>query len=291
MTTLTAPHGEISFGPGQPVLLINDQLRVIDQRPTVLAELRQGKFDQLLELARVGLKHGAMVVDILISHQDLDEVALLPAIARVIQEEIGCPVSLDSRNPMALEVALQVLEPYKAMINSVTAEPASLQIILPLAKKYGAVIIGMPVGELYGLPKTVEGRLAEGRTILEAALRMGIPHEDVVLDAVCLAPAVEPGSFQVTMETVRAFHDELQTTTILGIGNAGYGMPEPGLIDLGYLTSAISWGLDAALVDPATPGLAESVRAMDFLTGRDPWGKKYLQVYRKKRRQSMTSFP
>jgi hypothetical protein len=54
MTTLTSSYNEIHFGPGLPTLLINDQLRVTDQSPQVLEELRQGKLDKLLERPALG---------------------------------------------------------------------------------------------------------------------------------------------------------------------------------------------------------------------------------------------
>jgi hypothetical protein len=60
-------------------------------------------------------------------------------------------------------------------------------------------------------------------------------------------------------------------------------MPDQTRIDLAYLIAAVPWGLDAALVDPATPGLVEGVRAIDFLTGRDLYGKGYIQHYRTKK--------
>jgi 5-methyltetrahydrofolate--homocysteine methyltransferase len=283
MTTLTSRNGAVTFGPGLPTLLINDQLRVMDQSQDVLTELREGRLDKLIELARWGRQVGTDVVDILVNHQDLDEVVLLPRIAVAVHDEIGCPISLDSRNPQALEAALAALQPHKALINSVTAETGSLEALLPIAKKYGAAMVGMPIGHAHGLPKTVEGRLAEATVIVREAERHGVPREDIVMDAICLASAAEPNSMQVTLETLAALHRELGVATLLGIGNAGYGMPDPTRIDLAYLLAAIPWGLDAALVNPASIGLVESVRAVDFLSGRDPHGRNYIQLYRNKK--------
>jgi 5-methyltetrahydrofolate--homocysteine methyltransferase len=283
MTTLTSRTGSIEFGPGLPTLLINDQLRVMDQSPEVLAELQAGKLDMIIELARFGHRVGVDAVDILVDHPSLDEVALLPRIAAAVHDEIGCPISLDSRNPAALAAALAALRPYKALINSVSAETVSLESLLPLAASYGAAVVGMPIGHIHGMPKRVEGRLAEARVILDAAERHGIPREDVVMDAICLASSAEPGSMRVTLDTLCALHNELGVATILGIGNAGYGMPDPTRIDLAYLLTAVPCGLDAALVDPATPGLIESARAVDFLVGNDPFGKRYIQHFRAKK--------
>jgi 5-methyltetrahydrofolate--homocysteine methyltransferase len=285
MTIVTSRMGRLEFGPRLPTLLINDQLRVMDQTSEVLAELQEGKLDKILELAGFGRAVGTDMVDILIDHQDLDEASLLPAVATAVHDEIGCPISLDSRNPEALEGALSALSPCKALINSVTAESDLLDEILPLAKAYGAAIVGMPIGHVHGLPKTVEGRLSEARVILEAAAHHGIPREDIVIDAICMASSAEPGSMQVTLDTLRALHDELGVATVLGIGNAGFGMPDQTRVDLAYLIAAIPWGLDAALVDPSTAGLVETVRAVDFLTGRDAFGLRYIDHYRSRRKQ------
>lgn len=286
MTALTSRNGTLEFGPGLPTLLINDQLRVMDQSPEVLAELQEGRIDKLIDLARFGQQVGTDMVDILINHLDLDETDLLPKIALAVHEEIGCPISLDSRDPQALDAALSALQPHKALINSVTAETDSLETLLPLAAKHGAAVVGMPIGHLHGMPKTVEGRLAEARVILESAMAYGIPREDLVIDAICLASAAEPGSMQVTLETLSALHRELEVTTILGIGNAGFGMPDQTRVDLAYLLAAVPWGLDAALVDPATPGLIESVRAIDFLVALDPYGLRYIDHFRAKRQDT-----
>lgn len=289
MTTLTSLNGTLFIGPDAPTVLINDQLRIMDQRPEILEELQHDKLDSLLELAHWGQRIGTDMVDLLLTHLELDEVELLPRLAGAVHDEIGCPISLDSRNPEALEAALTELRPYKALINSVTAERESLETLLPIAKRFGAAVVGMPIGHRHGLPKSVQGRLEEARVIIEAAEGMGIPREDVIIDAICLASSAEPGSMPVTLHTLRALHQELGVATILGIGNAGFGMPDQTRIDLAYLIAAIPWGLDAALVDPHTAGLLPTVRAADFLAGKDPYGLRYIAYYREQGRDSSGS--
>jgi 5-methyltetrahydrofolate--homocysteine methyltransferase len=166
------------------------------------------------------------------------------------------------------------------MVNSISAEREVLDELLPMAREFGAVIVGMPVGR-GGLSRTMEERLDLTAEIIISAEKSGIPREDIVIDAICLASAVEPGSMQVTFEVLRAIHNRWGVTTILGIGNAGYGMPKPTWIDLSYLLAAIPWGLDAALANPETPGLVQAVRAADFLTGNDRAGKRYIRYCRK----------
>ncbi len=285
MVKLTSRGGSVTFGPGLPTVLINDQLRIMDQSEEVLAQLKQGRLDKLLELARWGRETGMDMVDILVNHHELDEEALLPAAAEAVHEAVGCPIALDSRHPGALRQALEVLKPHKALINSISAEKDVMDTLMPIAAEYGAAVVGMPLGDVHGLPKDVEGRMAELAVFLEAAEAHGITRDDIAIDAICLASSAEPGSMWVTLETIRRVHD-MGIATVLGIGNAGFGMPDQTRIDLAYLIAAVPWGLDAALVDPATPGLVESVRAIDFLTGNDAYGMSYIQHYRERTKET-----
>jgi hypothetical protein len=85
---------------------------------------------------------------------------------------------------------------------------------------------------------------------------------------------------QVTLDTLKAVHEELGMSTLLGIGNAGFGMPFQTRLDMLYLPIGASWGLDAALVDYRTENLVYYARGADFLTGRDPCGQSCIELYR-----------
>ena len=74
----------------------------------------------------------------------------LPETVKAIQEAVDIPLCLDSPNPKAIEAALKVTEG-KGLINSVNGEEKSLQAILPLAKEYGAAVIGLVMDD-EGLP-------------------------------------------------------------------------------------------------------------------------------------------
>jgi 5-methyltetrahydrofolate--homocysteine methyltransferase len=281
MTILTSKNGSLEFGAGHPTVLFSDQIRVFDQDSEVLDQLRNGRMDKLIELAQRGVEVGIHGVDILVDHPKLDEVDLLPKVAKAISENVGCPISLDSRNPAALDAALQAVKPDKCMVNSISAETELLDSLLPVVKKHGAAVIAMTMGAGASMPRTVEERLAEARVIIEATDRYGIPREDVVFDAMVLATSVEPNSMIVTLKTIGALIDEFGCSTLLGIGNAGHGMPNPLYIDLSFLLAAIPWGLNAALVHSETPGLIDAVMAADFLADRDTYGEKYIAHYRK----------
>ncbi len=278
MTQLAGSRFSVEFGPGRPVLLINDQLRVYDQSPQVLAELAVGRCDTLVQLAREGEAAGCRAVDILIDHPALVEADVLPLVFRAVDAALGCPISLDSRNPLAIEAALDGYTG-KALLNSITGERELLDTLLPLVAKYRLAVVALLVNDVH-VPQTWQERLAVARDILARTDAIGIPREDIVFDAVCMAASTLPGSMQVTLDTLAAIHGELGMSTLLGIGNAGFGMPDQTRIDLAYLIAAVPWGLDAALVDYHTENLLVASRAIDFLSGRDPTGAGYISLYR-----------
>jgi cobalamin-dependent methionine synthase I len=206
---LTSPDGLIEYGPAHPTMLINDQLYVINKPDHVVEALSRGQIDDFLELAKWGHTLGTDMTAILLTHPEIDEVELLPRVARAVLDETGSPVGLDTRNPEAIEAALSEIHPYKSILWTVTAEEAVLEKLLPIAKHYGAVVAGMPMGrKSVHVPMTASERLAEAQVIIDACEGIGIPPEDVVIDAVCMpAGLLQPNSYRVTLETIAGLHE------------------------------------------------------------------------------------
>ena len=106
MTTWLGTRTSVEFGPGRPLLLINDQLRVYDQQPLVLASLCTGDVTPLVQLAIAGAQQGCRAVDLLLDHPELDERETLPLVVRAVDQALGCPISLaESRNLVPVQVS------------------------------------------------------------------------------------------------------------------------------------------------------------------------------------------
>lgn len=284
--TLSYSEGVIPFGPGRPLLCVNDQCGYACERPEVEAELREGCFDSVIALARQGLALGVKVFNVQFRAPNLAdrERELVLGAVSALGQAVKCCLAIDSQDPVTVDRALAAY-PYKAMCNTVNGEWTNLKLMLPVIAKHGAAVGTSLVSE-QGVPETVKDRLAVARRIVEAAVGHGIPRADVMIDAVCLPGAVAPGSLLVTLETIRAIREELGVPVLLGISNAGFMMPNPRLIDLAYFIAAASRGLDVAMIDPVTPYLQWLSPAMDFLLGTDPAGRGYLGVHRAAKRTS-----
>ena len=157
MAHLAGSRSAVEFGPGQPLLLINGQLRIYDQDTDVLRQLKRGNVAPLVQLAWEGAERGCQVVDILLDHFELDEVELLPQVVRAVDQALGCPLSIDSRNPAAIERALENYAG-KALLNSIIYEAEGIDQLIPLVTRYNMAVVAMLVDDVR-IPETWQERL------------------------------------------------------------------------------------------------------------------------------------
>ena len=106
---------------------------------------------------------GATLLDVNVGAPGIDEPAAMERAVFCVSAAAGVPLVLDSSSPAALERGLKAADG-KVLINSVSGEAKSLRRVLPLAKKYGAAVIGLTLDDK-GIPDTAEGRLAIARRI------------------------------------------------------------------------------------------------------------------------------
>ncbi len=184
------------------------------------------------------------------------------------------PLQLDSADPAALEAALRVVNG-KPIINSVNGEEAKLAAVLPLARRYGAAVLGLTMDE-NGIPKTAEGRFRIAERILSRALAIGIPKEDVLIDCLTLTVSAEPQQAAETLAAVRRVHDELGLKTVLGVSNISFGLPQREKVTASFLTLALAAGLDLPILNPLSAPVMDAVRAYRVLSGEDASAAAYI---------------
>lgn len=65
-----------------------------------------------------------------------------------------------------------------------------------------------------------------------------------------------------TLKAIPIVREKLGVKTILGISNVSHGMPHRSKLNALYLQLALSYGLDAAIVDVTDPGIKKALRAI-----------------------------
>ncbi len=213
----------------------------------LLEALLEGDMEVIQDYALEQQDSGARLLDLNISAAGVEEVATLPAVVRAVQEVCNLPLVLDNLNPQALEAALRVVNG-RCIINSVKATEHSISTILPLAKKYGAAVIGLTMDE-NGLPETVEHRIALAQRLLEACLAHGLHKRDLIIDCLVLGDAYMPDQTAKTLEAVAHIKTQLGVHCTLGISNISHGFADREDRNADFLQQAIDAGVDIPIVN------------------------------------------
>ena len=239
--------------------------------------LRAGDLDYIVQQGISQEESGADLLDVNVGLPEIDEPAMMVEAVTRLQSVIPLPLQIDTTDPCALEKALRIYNG-KAMINSVSGKEESLSAVLPLAAKYGGVVVGLPIDE-NGIPDTVEGRLAVARRIIQRAEEYGIGREDLVIDGLAMTISTDTCSATVTLDTIAALKEQLQVATILGVSNISFGLPQREIINSSFFTMALMKGLSSAIINPGSDAMMAAYRAYLALSGKDPVCGAFILTY------------
>jgi 5-methyltetrahydrofolate--homocysteine methyltransferase len=273
-TILRGKTREVVIDNHGPVTIIGECINPT-RRKKLVSTLQEGNFEYVLELAESQIKAGADVLDVNVGFPGVDDVKLLSETVLAIREKFDIPLCLDSPNPRAIEAALKVAGG-KCLINSVNGEEKSMKALLPIAKEYGAAIIGLTMDD-DGITHDPEKRLAIAEKILEKALKAGIPEEDVIIDALAMAISADPRACMVTLETIRLVHQKLGLNITQGSSNISFGLPNREVLNSAYMTLSILNGLSCPIANPEK--ITAAVRATDLILGRDDYAIRFVEYF------------
>lgn len=260
-----------------------DDVRVIGERlnPTgkkpLQAALRIEDMDFVVREALTQVEQGAHLLDINMGMPDMDEVALLKKAIMEVQAAVNLPLQIDSSNVEALEEGVRIYNG-KPLINSVNGKKESLEKILPIAKKYGAAILGLALDER-GIPETAEERFEIAKHIVDEAKAIGIPKEDIFIDCLVVTASAQQRLVKETLKAVRLVKEGLGVHTVLGVSNVSFGLPQRPIINRNMLAMALMQGLDAPIMNPGDKGMMETVASYRVLMGLDEDSKDYIEEY------------
>ncbi len=261
---------------GDDTVIIGERLNPTGKK-SLQAALRAKDMDYVLREALRQQEQGAHVLDVNMGLPDIDEPEMLKSAVIEIQSVTELPLQLDSSDPVALEKAARVYNG-KPLINSVSGKKDSLRRILPIAKKYGAAVLGLTLDD-DGIPSSAEGRLRIARTIMEEAQKEGIPKEDVLIDCLVMTVSAQQEQTAETLRAVRMVSEKLGLRTVLGVSNVSFGLPARPLINRTMLAMALMQGLDAPIMNPGDEGMREAISAFRVLMGKDRQAEEFIAAY------------
>jgi 5-methyltetrahydrofolate--homocysteine methyltransferase len=277
-TVLSSATKQVVIGPGQPFCIIGERINPTG-RKAFQEELRAGDLSRVETDVAQQVAGGAMVLDVNMGAPLADEAELMARAVRLIQGLTDLPLVIDSSIIEVLDAGLAAYQG-KALVNSVTAEDERLAAILPLVKRYGAAVIGLPNDE-EEIPEEPSRRLDLARKLIDVATgQYGIPIEDIVIDPLAMPVGADTAHGNRTLETIALLRAEFGVNMTLGASNVSFGMPDRHTIGAGFLPMAISHGLTSAIMDARSPQIVRAVKAADLLLDRDPWGASWIAAHR-----------
>ena len=273
-TRLSSATSEIVISDKGPTVLIGERINPTGKRK-MREELKTGDMGIIRKEALVQVQAGADVLDVNIGGDGLDEVNILPRAVEEIMNAVEVPLCFDCTNPRALEAALRIYRG-KPLISSVTGDDRSLEEILPLVKEYKTVVIGLTM-EDGRISNDSDERVIIAHKIVERAVALGIPIEDIVIDCLAQTVGVNDSAGLITIQTIRKIKDTLGVNMTLGASNISFGLPNRNLLNSAFLAIAITAGVTIPIVDIQ---VRQMVTGIDLVLGRDNEAMRYIEAYR-----------
>lgn len=271
---LTSERQTVSFGLNDHFIIVGERINPTGKKK-LQEQLRAGSLDMVEDFAEEQEACGAEILDINMGMSGIDEKAMMLKAIETVSGVTSLPLSLDSSHVDVLEAALRRY-PGRALINSISYEKVKFDSLLPIAKKYGAMFVLLPLSD-DGLPKNQEEKTAIIEKIQARALELGMRKEDIVVDGLVTTVGANKNAAIETLETIR-YCKENGLATICGLSNISFGLPERSFINTTFLTMAIQAGLSMAIANPSQELLVSCAFAADLLMNKEGTDLRYIQL-------------
>lgn len=271
---LTSERQTVSFGLSDNFIIVGERINPTGKKK-LQAQLREGSLEMVAEFAEEQEACGVGILDINMGMSGIDEKEMMLKAIETVSGITSLPLSIDSSHVDVLEAALRRY-PGRALINSISYEKEKVDALLPIARKYGAMFILLPLSD-EGLPKNLAEKTAIIEKITEKALALGMTKEDIIVDGLVATVGASKTAATDTLETIR-YCRENGLATICGLSNISFGLPERSFVNASFLTMAIQAGLTMAIANPSQELLVSCAFASDLLLHKEGADIRYIQL-------------
>lgn len=279
---LTSERKTVAFDLESPFMLVGERINPTGKKK-LQEQLREDCLDMVISFAEEQEECGAALLDINVGMGGIDEKKVLLQVMDEVLQISNLPLSIDSSHVDVIEEALRRY-PGRALINSISGEEEKWRALLPIAKKYGAMFILLPLSDK-GLPENLEEKIEIIDRISRMALDMGMKKEDIVVDGLVATVGANPAAAREVLETIRYCKKNGFATTC-GLSNISFGLPERSFVNTAFLAMAIQEGLTMAIANPSQDLLVNIAFASDLLLNKEEGDIRYIErmeVYKERK--------
>lgn len=259
-----------------PFSVIGERLNPTGKKLLKEALLR-GDMDLVSDIAREQTDAGAILLDVNAGVPGIDEKETLKNMVDAVCNTVSVPILIDTSSPEALEAALRIY-PGRAVINSISGESEKISKLLPLAKKYGAMFVLLPVDD-NGVPETAKERIEIIKRVYSKAKELGFSKEDILVDGLVMTIASNSSGALETLKVISWCKNIYKINTTIGLSNVSFGLPSRENINTAFLAMAVANGLTTAILNPNNQQMMQGVKASDALVARDSNAISYIGYY------------
>jgi 5-methyltetrahydrofolate--homocysteine methyltransferase len=276
IAALSSSRAHLLLEKNKPLFVAGERINPTGKK-ALQQELSAGKTSIIRQMALEQEKQGADLLDINVGQPGIDEVRTLKSVLALLTTATGLPLVVDSSQIETIEAALRIY-PGRMLINSISGEKEKMARLLPLAAKYGAMFILLPLtaGEI---PATAAKRREVIRNVYKEAKAFGFTKDDFVVDCLVMAVASDPEAARETLLTLRWCAESFGVRTVLGLSNVSFGLPGRPWLNAAFLAMAQFCGLTMAIANPAGAEFMNIKKAADTLTAREKSALKYIQHF------------
>jgi 5-methyltetrahydrofolate--homocysteine methyltransferase len=279
---LSSEREFVTIGNGEKTIVVGERINPTGKKK-LQGELKEGHLDYIIKIAKAQIEQGASVLDVNVGMNGIDEVAVMEEVVANLSTAVSAPLCIDSSNIEAIKAGLRVY-PGRALVNSISLETAKIKELLPIAAKYGAMFILLPLSD-EGLPKSLEEKHEIIRKVYEQAKAYGYTKEDVVVDGLVITIASKSSAAKEVFSTLQYCRDEFGCNTIMGLSNISFGLPERQFVNTAFLAMSITNGLTMAIANPSNDMFMNIMHGTDLLMERDIDAIYYINHFNQKQEQ------
>lgn len=275
-TAITSRTQIVRVGQQEKPIIIGERINPTG-RKALAADIKEGNFITVKKDALAQVEAGADVLDVNMGVPGTDPAETMAKAITEISMLVEVPLSIDTIDAAALEAGLKAY-PGRALINSVNAEKEQIESVMPLAKRYGAALLCLPLGNGQ-LPQKAEDRCTLAKNIVLEAYSYGIRPQDLLLDPLVLTLAAGQDSAKETLRTLDLYKTTFGFPTVMGLSNISFGLPQRPYLNAQFLTMALTHGLTAPILNPMNGPVKKAFVAATTLLGYDPAAMNFIHQY------------
>jgi 5-methyltetrahydrofolate--homocysteine methyltransferase len=276
LSAVSSARGFRIFEHGSPLCIVGERINPTGKKP-LQQELLEGTMTLVRQMANEQERQGADLLDVNVGVHGIDEIKTIKKVIHLLSTSTALPLVIDSPNIETIHTALRIY-PGRALINSISGEAHKLKMLLPIAKKYGAMFILLPITE-NEIPETTARRTHIIKEIYRAAKRSGFSKDDIITDGLVMTVASHPHAVTEALKTLAWCRDRFKCRTILGLSNVSFGMPERKWLNAAFLSMAQASGLTMAIANPADRDLMNIKMAGNVFMQKDRNAASYIRHF------------